>query len=59
MICGEHGWKLLEPVMAITNNSVAVEVFVFDEDPCARISIIEATEILYNDRSKVLTGFSS
>lgn len=59
MICGENGWKLLEPVMAILNNSNAIQVFIFDEDPCARISINEATEILYNDRSKILMGISS
>lgn len=56
MICGENGWKLLEPVMSIINNSDAIEVFVYEEDPCARISIDEATEILYNDTSKILMG---
>lgn len=56
MICGTNGWKLLEPVMAIIDNSSAVEVFVFDEDPYARISINEAIEHLYADRSKISTG---
>ncbi|XP_055309339.1 protein arginine N-methyltransferase 5-like isoform X2 [Sitodiplosis mosellana] len=55
MICGANGWKLLEPVMAIIDNSKTVEVFVFDEDPCARISIKEAIEHLYADRNTKIT----
>lgn len=59
MICGADGWKLLEPVMAIIDNSNTVEVFVIDEDPCARISINEAIEHLYPDRSKISMGISN
>lgn len=38
--------------MNTINNSKAVDVFIFDENPCAQISIKEAIEQLYADRSK-------
>lgn len=58
MISGTNGWRLLEPVMTVINNSDAVEVFIFDEDPSAQISISEAIEHLYSDRSKA-TGITN
>lgn len=54
MICGRSGWKLLAPVMATIGGSEAVEVFVYEEDPCSQISINDIIDSLYSDKSNHL-----
>lgn len=52
MICGVNGWKLLEPAMSVIGELESVDVFVYEENACVRISINEAIEHLYAGKSK-------
>ncbi|XP_031633728.1 protein arginine N-methyltransferase 5-like isoform X2 [Contarinia nasturtii] len=50
LISGSNGWNLLNYIMTKFNDSDAVEVFIFEENPCSQLLINEAIEHLYADR---------
>lgn len=53
LICGSNGWKLLSPVLAMTEITDAVEIFVHEENESFQVLIYDIIDSLYSDKSGV------